>query len=323
MMRRTVFTAALLGVVAAGPAGAADIRFATVGVGSSWYNYGAGFAEMALPNLPAGSSIDVLPIAGGVGNIKLLQQGEAEFGISFPMPAAEACTGTGEFSEVQDKVRGVLGGLDVYYFAAFMTTKSGVKSWDEIVAGKVDLVTAGVGGTGEVGVRQALESMGSTKDKVEAAGGSVKAMKRDATAAAISDGQADGWAHIVTKGHPIATQLTTTTDMIVLPLPEAVREKMVKSFGWVMAEMPAGLFKGQTVAVPTVKAASNIMTRADVPDDVVYAFVKTIMEGAAKLPAIHAALGDFDPKDAAAAGLVGNCPLHPGAVKYFREVGML
>ena len=44
-----------------------SLRFGTVGLGSAWYNYGAGIADMVKPQLPAGSSIDVLPRAGGVG----------------------------------------------------------------------------------------------------------------------------------------------------------------------------------------------------------------------------------------------------------------
>jgi TRAP-type uncharacterized transport system substrate-binding protein len=60
-----------------------------------------------------------------------------------------------------------------------------------------------------------------------------------------------------------------------------------------------------------------------VPEDVVYTFTKTIMENVDKLPKIHAALGDFKPKRAAEAGLNGNCPLHPGALKYYKEAGLV
>ena len=98
---------------------------------------------------------------------------------------------------------------------------------------------------------------------------------------------------------------------------------MVEKYGWAPAEIPANTFKGQTTPVKTVKAVSNILVNADVPDAVAYTFTKTIIENAAKLPKIHAALSDFDPKRAAEPGLNGNCPLHPGAAKYYKEAGML
>jgi TRAP transporter TAXI family solute receptor len=98
---------------------------------------------------------------------------------------------------------------------------------------------------------------------------------------------------------------------------------MIQKYGWAAAEIPPNTFKGQAQPVKTVKAVSNIIANADVPDAVVYTFTKTVMENAAALPKIHAALADFDPKKAAEPALNGNCPLHPGAARYFKEVGLL
>jgi TRAP transporter TAXI family solute receptor len=302
-----------------------NLRFATVGVGSAWYNYGAGIAEIIKPALPEGSGVEVLPIAGGVGNVKLVQSGEAELGISFPMNSAEGCTGTGVFETKQDKVRALLGGLDIYYFGTFVTTASGVESWDDIIAGKngFGLLTAKAGGTGELGVRQVLNALGSTYEDIASKGGSVKALARAATTAAIADGSAQGWAHVVTKGHPVATELTTTTDMTMLPLPDKAISELTSKHGWIEAEIPANTFKGQTEPIKTVKAASNILVNADVSEDIVYAITKAIIENADKVQKVHAALGDFDPKEAANPALNGGCPFHPGAEKYYKEAGLM
>jgi len=302
-----------------------QLRFATVGVGSAWYNYGAGMAELARQKLPAGSSIDVLPIAGGVGNIKLIQNSEAELGISFAVTSAEGCGGTGAFKEKQDKVRALMGGLDIYYFGTFVTRKSNVTSWTDIAAAKngFKLQTTRPGGTGEQGVRQVLALLGSSKDDIAKKGGFVEATERTGTAEAIKDGQADGWAHTVTKGHPAATQILTVNDMVVLPLPDNVIKGMVEKHGWSEVTMAPNTFKGQTEPVKTVMAVSNILVAASVPDSVVYTITKTIIENADKLPKVHAALADFDPKRAAEPSLNGGCPLHPGAAKYYREAGIL
>ena len=320
----TVAAAAL--IVSASATFAADpvkLRFGTVGIGSAWYAYGAGIADLVKTKLPSGSTVDVLPVAGGKGNIKLIQKGEAEMAISFPMPAAEGCGGFGEFKTKHDKVRGLIGGLDTYYFGTFVTKKSGAKSWGDITGGKVRLLTAKVGGTGEVGVRQVLGLMGSTKDAVGKKGGSVRAMARKATSGAISDGKADAWAHVVTRGHPVATQLTTTNDMMMLGLSGDVVKGMVSKHGWVEATVPPNTFKGQTEPVKTVKAASNIMVSSSMADSVAYTITKTIIENAKKVKKIHAALSNFDPKNAANPGLLGNCPIHPGAVKYYKEAGLM
>jgi TRAP transporter TAXI family solute receptor len=302
-----------------------SLRFGTVGIGSAWYNYGAGIADLVKQQLPAGSSVDVLPKAGGVGNIKLIQSGEIELGLSFAVTSAEGCGGFGAFKEKQTKIRGVLGGLDIYYVGTFVTKKSGITSWEDIAAGKnkFHLLTTRPGGTGEQAVRQVLALLGSSKEAVAQKGGQIEATTRAGAAQTIKDGQADGWAHIVTKGHPGATQIVTINDMRVLPLPDKVIKGMVEKNGWAPAEIPANTFKGQTEPVKTVKAATNLLARADVPDSVVYTVTKTIIENAAKLPKIHAALTDFNPKMAADPGLSGNCPMHPGAVKYYKEAGLM
>ena len=259
----------------AAAADAVQLRLATVGIGSAWYSYGAGIADLMKPNLPKGSTVDVLPIAGTFGNIKLLQSGETELALSFPMAAAEGCGGFGEFDKKQDKVRGLMGGLDVYYYGTFVTVKSGIKSWEEIAGGKARLATTKVGGSGEMGLRQILGLYGSSKAGVAKKGGSVKSLARTATAAAIGDGKADGWAHVVTRGHPVATELTTLTNMNMLPLSDSVIKGMVDKHGWVEAVIPPNTFKGQTAPVKTVKAATNVLIRAGVSDDVAYITTKT------------------------------------------------
>jgi TRAP-type uncharacterized transport system substrate-binding protein len=98
---------------------------------------------------------------------------------------------------------------------------------------------------------------------------------------------------------------------------------MVEHNAWPPPEEPAHTLKGQTAPLKTVQAATNLLVRPDLPDSVVYTVTKTIIENAARLPKIHAALTDFDAKVAADPGLSGNCPLHPGAVKYYKEVGMM
>jgi TRAP transporter TAXI family solute receptor len=303
----------------------AKLRLATVGMGSAWYNYGAGIADIVKPRLPPGSSIDVLPIAGGVGNIKLIQNGEVEIGISFAVTSAEGCGGFGAFKEKQDKVRAMMGGLDIYYFGTFVNKKSGVTSWHEIASAKnkFRLQTTRAGGTGEQGVRQVLSLLGTSKEDIAKKGGDVDSSERTGAAEAIKDGQADGWAHVVTKGHPAATQIVTINDTTMLPLPDEVIKGMVEKYGWAESVIPPNTFKGQTEPVKTVMAVSNILVGADVPEAVVYTITKTIIENADKLPKIHAALGDFDPKKAAEPSYNGNCPLHPGAAKYYKEAGLL
>jgi TRAP transporter TAXI family solute receptor len=316
--------ATLLPAIPAAAQQKSELRFGTAGIGGATYIYAAGMADLANPKLPAGTSISVLPIAGGLGNLKLVQAGEMELGLTFDVTTAEACGGFGSFKEKQDKVRAVIGGLDAFYFSTFVTKSSDVTSWDQIVAAKnkFHLLTTRPGATGEVAVRQVIAALGSSKAEIEKKGGTIEATERAGAAETIRDGQAGGWAHIVPKGHPAATQIVTINDMIMLPLPDNVIKTMVDKYGWTAATLPADTFKGQTQPLQTVKTASNIVTNASVPEEAIYQFTKAVMENVDKLPKIHAALGTFNPKTAADPILNGKCPLHPGAARYYREAGL-
>src|SRR5262245_27738162 len=131
-----VLAGACLGAFSAYAQEATRLRFATVASGAVWTAYSAGMIDMIAPRLPAGLSIETESVAGALASISLLQAGKAEIGFSFANTSSEACSGTGSFTSRHDKLRALLGGLDAHYLVAFMTRKSGVKSWEEIAEPK-------------------------------------------------------------------------------------------------------------------------------------------------------------------------------------------
>jgi len=299
------------------------LRFATVGLGSSWYLYGAGIASLLRPQLPKGSTIDVLPIAGGIGNPKLIQSGEVELALGHNVSTRWACRGEVAFDAPLLKVRALVGGLDAFFMGVFVTERSGITSIDQIRDRKQPfrLLTVPLGGMGEFGARQILGAYGMSYDWVKQGGGSVRHVGRPATASGFQDGTADAWIHIVNYGHPIVTEITTVTAVRMLPLSEAAVEKLVAQ-GWERFVVPANSFKGQTAPIVTVNAPTNLLASADLPEPIAYAITKLVVEKKAELVNVHAALRDFEPSRATDPMLLG-CQLHAGAERYYREKGML
>ena len=84
--------------------------------------------------------------------------------------------------------------------------------------------------------------------------------------------------------------------------------------------IPANTYEGQTTNVPTAYVQNFLVTRADAPVDMVYTMTKSLFEHLDQLKAAHAAAKSIR-KEAAAAGMP--LPLHPGAEKYYREIGVL
>jgi TRAP transporter TAXI family solute receptor len=88
---------------------------------------------------------------------------------------------------------------------------------------------------------------------------------------------------------------------------------------WAWYELPAGTYPNQDELIRTVGSPNVLVTRADIPDDVVYNVTKVIWENLATLQEIHGATKDMR-IEIAIDGL--GAPLHPGAIRYYREIGL-
>jgi TRAP transporter TAXI family solute receptor len=83
--------------------------------------------------------------------------------------------------------------------------------------------------------------------------------------------------------------------------------------------VPANTYPGQTEAIKTIAQPNFLGIRADVDTEIVYKMTKTIYENLPYLYNIHQATKHMN-QDSAISGLPA--PLHPGALKYYREIGM-
>jgi TRAP transporter TAXI family solute receptor len=75
-----------------------------------------------------------------------------------------------------------------------------------------------------------------------------------------------------------------------------------------------------TADVPTFGVKATICTSAAVPDDVIYTVTKEVFENIEELRKLHPALAVLT-RENMMQGL--SAPLHPGAIKYFKEVGLI
>lgn len=302
---------------------AVHLRLATTGIGSGWYIYGANFAQLIRKQLPKGSTIDVLPFSGGVGNPKLLESGEAELALAHTLTAYWAREGLEAYKAPLKSVQGVAGGLDQYWMGFMVSKKTELTSLAELKAKQypLRLLTVPLGGLGEAGTRLILKAYGMSYDDLQAWGGSVKHVPRSPVPGTIREGKADAWSHIVNIGHPTATELATVVEMRFLPLSPDVIEKLSR-VGFIPETIPAGTFPGQEGAISTVGSPTVLLARADLPDELVYLVTKTLAENTDAMVKGHAALKDFDPKAAWRREKL-QAPLHPGAARYYKERGWM
>jgi len=113
--------------------------------------------------------------------------------------------------------------------------------------------------------------------------------------------------------------LATSVDIIVVPIPPDVIKK-TNDPAYLPATIPANTYRGQTVDVPSAAVQNYLVTYDGVSTDTVYGMTKALWTGLDQLVAAHSAAKSIDPKHALEGMPV---PLHPGAEKYYKEVGIL
>jgi TRAP transporter TAXI family solute receptor len=299
------------------------LRIATLELGSSWYVYGGLMANILRKELPKGSTIDVLPYAGGVGNMNLVSKGDSELGFGFPVTGRWAFDGHVAYDKKMTNLRGLIGGFDEYYVGIVVTRKSQITSLPDIPNKKmpIHLVTVTRGSLGEFANRQVMEAIGVTYKDIESFGGKVTHTSFGVISKMLMEGQADLFMQVVTAGHPAMSEIAITCDVTFIGLSDDVIKKLTR-FGWFPASIPAGTFKGQNTKIPTVGTTTSLITTDTLSNEQAYAVTKIICDNQEFLSKGHAGLKPFKPQVGWKPENLG-LPLHPGAEKYFKEKGWM
>ena len=138
----------------------------------------------------------------------------------------------------------------------------------------------------------------------------------------MRDGQLDVVIWIGSAALPAITELCATKDVVFLDVDDAIIEKMQEKCPVVEKCVIAdGTYTDQTGDVKSFCVRNVLATSADVSNETVYQVTKLIMENAETLGAVHKALATISP-ETALLGLTKETPLHPGALRYYQEIGV-
>ena len=107
--------------------------------------------------------------------------------------------------------------------------------------------------------------------------------------------------------------------IVVIEIPPDVVAK-VGDPAYQPAIIPANTYEGQTKDVPSIAIQNFLVTHEGVSNEMAYMMTKALWENLDALVAAHAA-GKAIKKENAVKGMP--LPLHPGAEKYYREIGLL
>ena len=295
------------------PASATDfINILTGGTSGVYYPLGVALSKIYSENM-TNVKVQVQSTKASVENLNLLQQGRGEIAFALGDSVKSAWEGDKEagFPKKLDKLRAIAA-IYPNYVQIVASKSSGIKTFADLKGHSLS-VGAPKSGT-ELNARRIFDAMGmSYKDlsKTEylSFGESVELMKNR---------QLDATLQSAGLGVASIKDLASSIPVQVVAVPKSVAEKLGAPF--IAADIPAGTYDGQDKAVPTLAITNILVTRADVSDDEAYQMTKQLFEHLPDMVAAHSAAKAIS-LEKAATGLP--IPLHPGAMRYYKEKGLI
>lgn len=312
--RRLISGAMVAGLsLAAIPALADDfVNILTGGTSGVYYPLGVAISKVITDKVP-GSRPSVQATKGSVENLNLIQGGKGEIGFTLGDSLAAAVAGSTDagFKAPLDNVR-TLGAIYPNYVQIVASEESGIKTLADLKGKRVS-VGAPKSGT-ELNARAILAAAGMSYEDL----GKVEYLDFAQSVELMKNRQLDATLQSAGLGVASIRDLAVSVPITVVAVPADVVEKLGEPF--FAANIPAGTYEGQDADVATVAVPNFLVTRADLPDDLVYNMTKAIFENLDSLVAAHAAAKGIA-LDKAAKG--SPAPLHPGAIKYFTEQNVM
>ena len=303
------------------------LTLASQSVDSTAYARCSALASVMNEYLPDGWSVEVSPVStGGAAGTLLVESGETDMGEGINISNKLLAEGT--YDEQYPPLENcycLLGGTDYAYFLIMFTSdfqqRTGFTTLEEVVASNEPfrLVTKAAGAAGELGCRQLLEVLGTDYDDIKADGGDVINVAPAEMVDLLKEGRADVLVDVVGLGQASMSELTMTSTMYFPQLEQETLDGLAE-YGYVIQTMPAGSWGGQDEDILTGTNSANIVISKDIPDDVAYAMVKAVCEHKDELVAQVPVMEQYQVEYSGETSR-NNLPIHPGAVKYYEEVG--
>ncbi|MEX1168215.1 MAG: TAXI family TRAP transporter solute-binding subunit [Hydrogenophaga sp.] len=316
LIHKIGLTVSLGAALATGAAVAQQQQFINVLTGGQsgvYYPVGVALSQIFAKDIPNVRSTAQVTKASAE-NLNLLQAGRGELAIALGDSVSDAWKGDAEagFPKKLDKLRGLSGTYN-NYIQIVASADSGIKTLADLKGKRVS-VGAAKSGT-ELNARAVFKAAGLTyadMAKVEylGFGESVELMKNR---------QLDATLQSAGLGVASIRDLSTAIKIVVIPVPADVVTK-VGDAAYQPAMIPANTYTGQTEAIPTAAITNFLVTHSDVPNDTAYRMTKAMYDNIDTLYAAHNAAKAIKRENAIKGMPI---PLHPGAEKYYREVGLI
>jgi TRAP transporter TAXI family solute receptor len=316
MIRRhclSLLAAVCLSSAAVAQAAPTFVNILTGGTSGVYYPIGVGLSQIYGQQI-ADVKLSVQATKASVENLNLLQNGRGELALALADSVGDASRGVAEagFGKPLDKLRAI---ASVYpnYIQVVASRQSGITTLADL-KGKRISVGAPKSGT-ELNARAILAAAGmSYADMAQ-----VQFLAYAESVELIKNRQLDATLQSSGLGMAAIRDLAASVPIRFVSIPAHVVEA-IGDPAYHAAAIPAGTYDGQDQDVPTVAINNLLVTHSGVFEQLAYDMTRLMFENLPRLGNAHSAVKDIDIGRATANLPI---PLHPGAQRYYEEVGAL
>ena len=296
-------------------------EFVTIGTGGvTGVYYPTGGAICRLVNKSRkehGIRCSVESTGGSVYNLNTIAEGELDMGVAQSDWQYHAYNGTSKFADQgpNKKLRAVFS-VHPEPFTVVARKDSGIKNFQDLKGKRVNVGNPGSGQRGTMEL--VMQEMGWTMDDFQLA----SELKSAEQSQALCDNKVD--AMVFTVGHPSGSikEATTSCDSVLVNVTGPAIDKLVNENPYYRyATIPGGMYRGTDEDTKTFGVGATFVTSSDVPEDVIYNVVKAVFENFDTFKKLHPAFSVLKKEEMIKDGL--SAPLHDGAVKYYKEAGLM
>lgn len=278
-------------------------------VGGVYFIWMGGFAKLLHDKVGIPGNVETT--GGPVHNTQLVDAKQLDFGGVTAAPVWEGWTGEGWAKGKKHQNTRVIFPMYATYFQMYALKKSGIKTIHDLNGKSVGV--GPVGGTPATYWPKIFEAAGVKPGRI------VNAGSADLNSQ-LKDGMLDANGQSVGLPWGLINEVETTHEINVIGVPKADAEKFIAKYPlFAPGVIPKGYYKSnKDYEVETITVWNYMICHKDLPEDFVYEVVKKTFENVDILIATHASAKETKPEPI----VYSPTPLHPGAVKYYREKGI-
>jgi hypothetical protein len=297
-----------------------EIKFLKIGVataGGDWFRAGAKFSTILPEALPGLSATTLM--GGGVVNVTKVGKNEAQIAFALTPSPEEGYHGKGPFKEQFKNVRLIASNLGrTVVVALFVLKDSPIKSLQDL---KGKRIVTGDRGWGTTVLAEALmAAAGMAPEKFKADGGTISYTSITDRSKALQDRNLDAIFIPAQVTYPDLMVVQQAIGLRAIPIPADVVDKALAMVtGVTKSSVPEGLYGVVPKGYASPGFLQQFIAEASLSDELVYRVTKLWWERIKDIKEVAPTMGEADVRLAMEHATI---PFHPGALRYYKEVGV-